>query len=345
MTISQPGSLGPNRLPDFTGKPRRSSLVVAGRSTTILVLLILFALVPIFTSNAFNLGVFTDSMVYVGLALSYDLTVGKIGSLSLSHPAFFGVGAYTAALLVEHTSWPLLLQVVCAVGVATLLALLIGIPSFRLSNLTFGMATLGFALIAQLVIANDVDLTRGPLCIANLDPITIGRLTNAGWSVASQQYYAFFIIAVAVGVFVRILTTSRIGRAYVAVREDEAMAMAAGINPTRYRMSAFVIGGGIAGLIGAFYAHYISVVCPTNLDISYTITLLVIVFLGGAGGFWGIITAAVIFTAIPEGLQVDPSNRLIIYGAVLLVGVTLMPGGIEGAVRTARRRITRRRQQ
>jgi ABC-type branched-subunit amino acid transport system permease subunit len=307
------------------------------KAPVILAVVVVAALIPQLTSDQFTLGVFTDAMVYVSLALSYDLTVGQIGSLSLAHPAFFGIGAYTAALLVEHSSLPVPVQMVSAVAVAGLLAALIGIPSFRLSNLTFGMATLGFALIAQLVTQNEVTLTGGPLCISGLAPVSVDALTRAGISVNDQQYYLFFGLAVIVAIFIRVLTTSRIGRAYTAVREDEAMAMVAGISPTRYRMSSFIIGGAIAGAIGAAYAHYVSVVCPSNLDISYTVNLLVIVFLGGAGGFWGIIGAAVLFTAIPEGLQVDPTNRLLIYGAVLLLGVTLMPEGLERlTVRTAR---------
>ena len=341
MTTASNSSLGPRVPTEALPEAPRRAVSSYWRPGLIVGVIAIFALMPQMLGSGFGLGVLTDAMVYVGLALSYDLTVGKVGSLSLAHPAFFGVGAYSAALLVEHTSLPLSIQMLCAIGVAALLALLIGIPSFRLSNLTFGMATLGFALIAQLVAQNEVSVTRGPLCIAGLSPISFGPLTSAGVNIANQQYYAFLALAIAVGVFVRVLTTSRIGRAYTAVREDDAMAMAAGINPTRYRMSTFVIGGGIAGAIGAAYAHYISVVCPTNLNISYTINLLVIVFLGGAGGFWGIIAAAVLFTAIPEGLQINPSNRLIIYGFILLLGVTLMPGGIEQLVKTTIKRLRR----
>ena len=175
-----------------------------------------------------------------------------------------------------------------------------------------------------------------------MSSLSSGPLARLGINQDGQQYYILLTIAVAVAVFVSVLVRSRIGRAYVAVREDEPMAMAVGINPKRYRMSAFVIGAAIAGLVGAFYAHYISIVCPTNLDISYTINLLVIIFLGGTGGFWGIIAAAFIFTAIPEELQVAPNFRLTVYGAALLLGVTLLPKGFEGAAVTLRRRLTRR---
>jgi ABC-type branched-subunit amino acid transport system permease subunit len=306
-----------------------------------LVIVVAAILVPLVVHSAFTLGILTDSLIYIVLALSYDLSVGRVGSLSLAHPAFFGTGAYAAAIVFTRYGFPFELQIPIAVLAAVLLAILIGIPAFRLSHLTFGMATLGFALIAELVAQNQIGLTNGPLCIAGLSTLGSGPLASLGISQGGQQYYIFLLIAVAVGVFISLLVRSRIGRAFVAVREDEPMAMAAGINPKRYRMTAFVTGAAIAGLLGAIYAHYLTVVCPTNLDISYTISLLVILFLGGTGGFWGIIAAAILFTAIPEELQAAPNIRLLVYGAALLLGITLLPEGIEGAVKRLSARATR----
>jgi branched-chain amino acid transport system permease protein len=299
--------------------------------------------VPYLVADTFTISMLTDCLIYTVLALSYDLAVGRIGVLSLAHPAFFGTGAYTAAIAARELSLPIGLQVVFAVVTACLLALLVGAFAFRLSQLAFGMATLGFALIVQLIAVNQVGLTNGPLCISGLPPVASGSLRSAGFTTQVQSYYLFLILAVLVGIGIRVLVTSRIGRAYLAVREDEPMAMTAAINPLRYRMSAFVVGAGIAGLLGSFYAHHLSVVCPSNLDISYTINLLVIVFLGGAGGFWGIILAAFVFTVIPQWLQVTPQTRMLIYGVILLIGVSVLPDGIQGAVGTLRRRITRGR--
>ncbi len=315
---------------------------VWGRPIVPVVVIGVAVVLPLVVKSGFTLGIFTDSLVYVVLALSYDLSVGRVGALSLAHPAFFGTGAYAAAIVFERYALPLALQVLIAVGAAVVLAFLIGIPAFRLAHLTFGMATLGFALIAELIAQNEIGLTNGPLCIAGLSSLSSRPLGSLGIDQNGQQYYIFLVIAVAVAAFVWVLVRSRIGRAYIAIREDEPMAMSVGINPKRYRMSAFVIGAALAGLLGAFYAHYLSVVCPTNLDISYTVNLLVILFLGGTGGFWGIIAAAFVFTAIPEELQVAPNIRLIAYGAALLLGVTLLPQGFEGAAKNVRRRLTRR---
>jgi ABC-type branched-subunit amino acid transport system permease subunit len=301
-------------------------------------------LVPLALKNDFVLGILTDCLVYVVLALSYDLSVGRIGALSLAQPAFFGTGAYAAAILVTHNPGaPLVLQVLLAIAAAAVLAVAIGIPAFRLNHLTFGMATLGFAIIAELIAQNEVGLTNGPLCVAGVPTMQSSFLSSIGMDSAAQQYEIFLVLAVVAGAFIWALVKSRIGRAFIAVREDEPMAMSVGINPKRYRMIAFVVGAAIAGLLGAFYAHYISVVCPTNLDISYTVSLLVIIFLGGVGGFWGIVLAAFVFTAIPEILQLDPSIRLIVYGAALLLGITFLPEGFEGLFSRLRRRQARRK--
>ena len=329
--------------PPAPTRPAFLSRARGGRLAPPIGLVLIAIALPMVITSAFTLGIFTDSLVYVALALSYDLTVGRVGALSLAQPVFFGTGAYAAAILAQRLSLPLSLQVVTAIAAAVVLAFVIGIPSFRLSQLTFGMATLAFALIAELIAENQVGLTNGPLCMANIKPLGSGLLASLGASVVAQQYYIFLIIAVGVAAIVWGIVHSRVGRAYTAVREDEPMAMSAGINPTRYRMSAFVTGAAVAGLVGAFYAHYLSVVCPTNLDISYTINLLVILFLGGTGGFWGIIAAAFVFTAIPEALQVDPNVRLIVYGAALLACVMLFPEGFEGVVRDVRRTLRRRR--
>lgn len=318
----------------------------AARPAAVTVLVVVGLLAPFVLKDDFVLGILTDSLIYVTLALSYDLSVGRVGALSLAHPAFFGVGAYSTAILLQHEpNVPPVLQVLLAVAVAGVLAVVIGVPAFRLSHLTFGMATLGFALIAELVAQNEVGFTNGPLCVAGVSPLQSGALASLGMDSAAQEYEIFLVVAVLAGAFIAAVVKSRIGRAFIAVREDEPMAMAVGVSPKRYRMSAFITGAAIAGLLGCFYAHYISIVCPTNLNFSYTVNLLVILFLGGIGGFWGIILAAFVFTVIPEALQVDPSIRLIVYGAALLLGVSLFPEGFEGLFRALRRRYARRKEQ
>src|SRR5205807_10066482 len=121
--------------------------------------------------------------------------------------------------------------------------------------------------------------------------------------------------------------------AFHAVRDNEPLAGAAGIDPLRYRMLAFTIGAGLAGGVGALYVHYLSVMCPEEMTVALTVNLLVIVFLGGVGSLRGVLLGAVLFTALPEVLRLAPTRRLVIYGALLLLAVVRSPVGVEGLVR------------
>jgi ABC-type branched-subunit amino acid transport system permease subunit len=296
---------------------------------------------PLAVSNAYYINILLVCGVYIVFALSYDVAVGRIGALSLAHPAFFGMGAYAAAILSTRAGTSFLEELPIAALAAGLTALIVGIPAFRLSEHSFGIATLGFALILQMVALNQVNLTRGPLCISQVPSLGIGSLTRLGLPELTQQYYMILLgVLVTVGLVVA-LARSRVGRTFAAVRDDEILAAAQGIRPLKYKLIAFSLGAAVAGALGSFYAHYLTIVCPTNFNLSYTVSLLIIVFLGGRGSIRGIVVAAVVFTALPEFLQISTDWRLIIYGAILLVSITYMPDGFEGILRLARARTKR----
>jgi branched-chain amino acid transport system permease protein len=259
--------------------------------------------------------------LFAALALSYDLVVGHVGALSLAHPAFFGVGAYTAAILATRLGWPFLADVAAAVLVAGVVAAVAGIPLFRLTEHAFAVGTLGFAVVAWIVATNWVEVTRGPLCITGIPkPVT----TLPAW------YWLALTAVGAVLLLYRGLTTFRLGRALHAVRDNEPLAALAAIDPLRYRMLAFTVGGALAGGVGALYAHYLSVFCPEEMTVALTVNLLVIVFLGGVGTLRGVLVGAVLFTALPEVLRLAPTWRLVIYGLLLLVIVIRSPAGLDG---------------
>jgi branched-chain amino acid transport system permease protein len=281
--------------------------------------------------------------LFAALALSYDLVVGHVGSLSLAHPAFFGVGAYTAALLATRAAWPFVADTAAAMLVAGLVALLIGVPMFRLTEHAFAIGTLGFAMVTHIVATNWVDVTRGPLCVTGIPRPELGvgaiRLT-----LATLPHYYWLALAILglTALLYHGLTTFRLGRAFHAVRDNEALASAAGIDPRRYRMLAFVIGAAVAGGIGAVYAHYLTVLCPEEMTVALTINLLVIVFIGGVGRLRGVVTGAVLFTVVPEILRIAPSWRLVLYGGLLLAIVVKWPEGLESAFRRPTRLRPRR---
>jgi ABC-type branched-subunit amino acid transport system permease subunit len=268
--------------------------------------------------------------LFAALALSYDLVVGHVGSLSLAHPAFFGLGAYTAGILATAAGWPFVADLPAAVIVAAVVAALVGVPLFRLAEHAFAVGTLGLALVASIVANNWVEVTRGPLCITGIPRPALGPLSIT----TLPAYYWLALSALGVVVlFYQALTTFRLGRAFHAVRDNEPLAGSAGIDPLKYRRLAFTIGAGLAGGIGALYVHYLTVMCPEEMTIGLTVNLLVIVFLGGVGSLRGVLVGAVLFTALPEVLRLAPTWRLVIYGALLLLVVVRSPEGLEGLLR------------
>ncbi len=274
------------------------------------------------------------SLLWVAFALSYDLSVGHAGTVTLAHPAFFGIGAYTAAVLSTTAGTPFLANVVIAMALAGAIAFLVGVPFFRLSDVFFAIGTLGFAFMTQIVANNWQTVTRGALCItqiprpqANLGPLSFRIADVSGF------YYLILVIAGLTAVCYLALTRGRIGRAFAAVRGDEGLAQAFGSNPFVYKMLAFVVGAMIAALIGVYQAHYITVLCPDALGTFYTLNLLIIVFLGGVGTMRGVILGAVLFTVIPELARFAQVLAQLVYGIVLLMVVLYAPDGIEGVLR------------
>ena len=272
--------------------------------------------------------------LFAALALSYDLVVGHVGSLSLAHPAFFGVGAYTAAILATQARWSFLTDVLAAGLAAAVVAALVGVPLFRLAEHAFAMDTLGLALVASVVANNWVQVTRGPLCITGIPKPALGPLPV---TTLPAFYWLALGALVAVMLLYQGLTTFRLGRAFHAVRDNEPLAAAAGIDPLKYRLLAFTIAAGLAGAVGALYVYYLSVMCPEEMTVGLTVNLLVIVFLGGVGSLRGVLVGAVLFTALPEVLRLAATWRLVIFGGLLLLVVIRSPGGIESLLRRASR--------
>jgi ABC-type branched-subunit amino acid transport system permease subunit len=265
--------------------------------------------------------------LYGALALSFDLVVGHVGSLSLAHPAFFGVGAYGLALLATEARWPFAAALAAGLVLAGLAALAVGVPMFRLTEHSFAMGTLGLALVTQIVATNWVDFTRGPLCVTGIPKPQIGAFRIA---TLPGFYWMGLITLALVALLYHGLTTFRLGRAFHAVRDNETLASSAAIDPLRYRMLAFTIAGALAGGIGALYVSYVGVLCPGELTVSLSVNLLVMIFLGGVGSLRGVVVGAAAFTALPEVLRMAPTWRMVIYGLLLLVIVIRFPDGLEG---------------
>ena len=272
--------------------------------------------------------------IYVILSVSLNLITGYAGLLSIAHAAFYGVGAYVAALLALKLHSPFLANIICAIILSGLLGAIVGIPSLRIRDDYFAIATFAFQVITFSVMNNWVSFTSGPMGLPGIPQPTI-----FGWEI-NNHYEFLFLISLLCIITLWIshkIVTSPFGRVLKAVREDEVFAQAMGKNVASYKILIFVIGAGMASVAGVMYAYYISFIDPTSFTIMESIFIISIVIIGGAGNIWGSVLGAAVLVILPEALRflgmpsaIAANMRQIIYGALLVIFMLFRPQGFIG---------------
>jgi branched-chain amino acid transport system permease protein len=312
------------------------------------VLLLLFPFTQ--AGNTFWIQVTAQAGLFVLAALGLNIVVGSAGLLDLGYVAFFGIGAYTAAItgnaLLTNVNFhiPFLLVVfVVAPLVAALFGVLLGAPTLRLRGDYLAIVTLGFGEIVRITFNNLDPITRGPNGISSIpDPVVGGwsmgeGFTLAGYEISGNSIYFYlllFLIALTLAVIYR-MNDSRIGRAWVAVREDEVAAAAMGINTTIIKLLAFGAGAFFAGMAGAVNAHLLTQVSPDSYTFPFSVLILAMVVLGGLGNPPGVVLGAIILTFLPEKLREFSDIRFLVFGFALILIMRFRP---EGLLPSARRR-------
>ena len=280
------------------------------------------------------LHVFIIFSIYTMLVIALDLLVGHTGLLSLAPAAFYGLGAYTSALLAVNFGAPFFVGVLAGIGVAVLVSFIVSLPSLRLHDDYFVIATFGFQMILFNVFNNWIQVTRGPLGIPGIPQPVI-----FGWHVTS--HLDFLILAAAFACFayfvVYRLTSSPFGRVLHAIREDEAFAKALGKNTLRFKVTAFAVSAALAASAGSLYAHYITYIDPTSFTVMESILIISMVIIGGAGSLWGPLIGAFALVMLPEALRfvglpdaIAANVRQIIYGSLLVIMMMFRPRGLVG---------------
>ena len=312
------------------------------------VLLLLFPFTQ--EGNTFWIQVTAQAGLFVLAALGLNIVVGSAGLLDLGYVAFFAIGAYTAALtgnaLLTNVNFhlPFLLVVfIVAPMVAAFFGVLLGAPTLRLRGDYLAIVTLGFGEIVRITLNNLDPITRGPNGISSIpDPVLGGWSLGAGFSVAGFEisgnsvyfYLLLALIALTLATIYR-LNDSRIGRAWVAVREDEVAAAAMGINTTIIKLLAFGAGAWFAGMSGAVNAHLLTQVSPDSYTFPFSVLILAMVVLGGLGNPPGVVLGAIILTFLPEKLREFSDIRFLVFGFALILIMRFRP---EGLLPSARRR-------
>ncbi|RYF76999.1 MAG: branched-chain amino acid ABC transporter permease [Comamonadaceae bacterium] len=316
---------------------------LSGKARAVLVLLglaLLFA-VPSFTRNEYVLALGVSFATFAVLSGGLNLVYGYAGLLSFAQVGFFGIGAYAAALLVTDAGWPVWAGALAGALLAAVLGLGIGYSSLRLSRHAFAIVTLSFSLLCMIVSRDWVSLTRGAMGIPGLAVPQFDLPGGLRWRLNKPADFYYLLLGLAtmcLGV-IHAVVTSRIGRALKAVKMNEPLAQSQGIDPLRYKLMAVTLSAFMTGLMGGFFVFYLTIVDPSIFDFYYTETMLIMVILGGAGSFWGVLFSSAVLTVLPELLRFSTDLRMILYGAILIVAMLVFPGGIGGWFE--RRRIER----
>ncbi len=301
---------------------------------------------PWWLPNQYHLHIAIQAGIFAILAMSLNLLLGYTGQLSLGHAAFFGIGGYTSALLGKHLGWPVFVGMVLAVVAAGLAGYLIGRLSLRLRGAYFVLVSLSFAGVVALIAVNWMDLTNGPLGLPGIPEPAIAIPGLGEFSFRSKEsYYLLVLACAAVSYFVcHRLVCSRFGRACVALRENETLAQAVGVNGTRYLVVTAVVSAAMAGAAGTLYVHYTRFVSPEIFLFSYTVTMVVMVVAGGKGTLLGPVVGAILFTILPEVLRAVTSYQwqMLVYGILLILTIFFLPKGIVPAVAGWWRRVAPR---
>ncbi|MBK7814785.1 MAG: ABC transporter ATP-binding protein [Rhodocyclaceae bacterium] len=296
--------------------------------------------------------------LYIMLALGLNIVVGFAGLLDLGYIAFYAVGAYLYALLASPhfgVHWPAWAILPLGAAVAGLFGVLLGAPTLRLRGDYLAIVTLGFGEIIRIFLNNlnsPVNITNGPKGIAGIDAISVfgHRLSKSidigGFTVSGVMLYYYLFVVLALGiVFVGIrLQDSRIGRAWVAIREDEVAAKACGINTRNVKLLAFAMGASFGGVAGGLFAGFQEFVSPESFGLMESIMVLCMVVLGGMGHIPGVIFGGLLLTVLPEAFRhgagpaqqalfgkvlLDPEAlRMLLFGLALIAVMLYRPAGL-----------------
>lgn len=308
-----------------------------------------FVSVPLWLQDPYLLNAFITTGILIVAAMSLNLLLGYTGQLSLGHVAFFGIGAYTSALVslgfdveliggirVVHEPWPVWTGFVIGTLVAALCGYAVGKLSFKVRGAYFVIVTISFAEVVRLVALNWVELTQGPLALTSIPPMTLGFPGVGYLDFYSKQSNYYLVLAVLVVSYIVIqrLVYSRVGRAMIALKENESLAVSVGIDVTRYLVLAAIFSAGIAGAAGSLYAHYLKIIDPDVFAFLYTVTMVIMVISGGKGTLAGPIVGGLIFGFIPVAARsfATPEIQRILYGLLMIIIVFVLPKGIVPAI-------------
>jgi branched-chain amino acid transport system permease protein len=309
---------------------------MATRQTVVMFLavLILAIVLPAFGLSEYLKGVLVIAFLFVVLSVGLDLVLGYCGQLSFAQGAFYGVGAYTAAILYRDagvTFWTTLPVSILSAG---LFGVLLGLPALRLGGHFLAIVTIAFQTIAFLLMSSWTTLTGGQY---GIDLPRMVPFESFGASRVTGFYYLALAAAAASVAVAGYLVQSRLGRHWTAIREDELLAKALGLNTTWAKLFVFALTAAMAGAAGAINVSFLQGAFPQDFGILTSATVVAMVLVGGRATVLGPIVGALFFSALPEVFRFAADYKLIIYGVIMAASIIWMPAGIVGTIRSRNR--------
>lgn len=293
-------------------------LVLPSRVVVLLFFLVLL-LLPVVTQDPYLLRILILTSIFAIFAASWDLLSGFTGQMNFGHALFFGVGAYTAALLNLHAHLPPWGSIPLGALAAVLAGLIIGIPCLRLKGTYLALTTLAFPIILMGVVFAIPQVTGGELGISGLARLSGSRLGD---------YYITTVLMLGLCTIMWKITDSNTGIIFHAIREDELAVRTAGINTTRYKLLAFCLSGFFAGISGGLYAHFMRIAGPSTLEVSMSFTVVIWAIFGGIVTIYGPVAAVFILFPLLEFFRFWPEFRMLMFALVILLILLYMPNGL-----------------
>jgi branched-chain amino acid transport system permease protein len=297
----------------------RNEVLVLPSRVAVLLFFLSVLLLPVYSTDPYLLRILILTNIFAILAASWDLLSGFTGQMNFGHALFFGVGAYTAALLNLHTHLPPWGSIPLGALAAVIAGLFIGIPCLRLRGTYLALTTLAFPIILLGIVYAIPGVTGGELGISGIARLSGSRLSD---------YYVTSVLMLGLCSLMWKITDSNTGIIFHAIREDELAVRTAGINTTRYKLLAFCLSGFFAGISGGLYAHFMRIAGPSTLEVSMSFTVVIWAVFGGIVTIYGPVAAVFILFPLLEFLRFWPEYRTLLFAVIVLLILLYMPEGL-----------------
>lgn len=310
---------------NFLTRINRSKILLIGG------VFIIGILLPLIFKNIYFRHLLILVIIYSILAFSLDIVIGQMGQFSFGHQVFFGLSAYTSAILSVRFGLPIIVSALCGILLSTILGFIIGLASLKKARgFLLGIITLGVGKILWMLTIKLSDLTGGDMGVSFIPKPSLwlpflGKITLN----TELSYYYFVIFWLIISMYlVYAWKRSRVGRAVEFIRENEALSKSIGINPYAYYVSAFTFASALGGLAGVLYAHYITTISPDSMSMYVMVWILAIVILGGKRTYLGPLIGSAFFIILPQIFSNVKEFRMVIVGCIILISIILMRDGI-----------------